>query len=157
MQKSCMSSASKDGKERRCQLHAFFMTVLCKDEGRIKNGVQGENVAVFAGMKRASIRIFLNESAFSTTCPLVHVVEKAIGVTHIEIKHPACCTAAQKSFLNRQDFLYLIMVYRNDAQRSTSLGRVVVVIGRTITVVDHCSDQEFIENVRKSTRIHRIN
>ena len=42
--------------------------------------------------------------AFSTTCSLVHVVEKAIGVTHIEMKHPACCTAAQKSFLNLQDF-----------------------------------------------------
>ena len=35
-----------------------------------------------------------------------HVVEKAISVTHIEMKHPACCTAAQKSFfLNLQDFL----------------------------------------------------
>ena len=28
-----------------------------------------------------------------------HVVEKAVGVTHIEMKHPACCTVAQKSFL----------------------------------------------------------
>ena len=27
-----------------------------------------------------------------------HVVEMAIGVTHIEMKHPTCCTAAQKSF-----------------------------------------------------------
>ena len=25
-------------------------------------------------------------------------VEKAIGVTHIEIKHPACCTATKKFF-----------------------------------------------------------
>ena len=39
----------------------------------------------------------------------LHVVEKAIGVTHIEMKHPACYTAAQKSLLNLQDFLYLII------------------------------------------------
>ena len=32
-----------------------------------------------------------------------------IGVTHIEMKHPAYCTVAQKSFLNLQDFLYLII------------------------------------------------
>ena len=38
-----------------------------------------------------------------------HVVEKAIGGTHIEMKHPACCTTAQKSFLNLEDFLYLII------------------------------------------------
>ena len=35
--------------------------------------------------------------------PLQHV-EKAIGVTHLEMKHPACCTTVQKSFLNLQDF-----------------------------------------------------
>ena len=37
---------------------------------------------------------------------VVQVVEKAIGVTHIEMKPPACCTAAQKSFLNLQDCTY---------------------------------------------------
>ena len=47
--------------------------------------------------------------ALSTTSPLVHV-EKSIGVTHIEMKHPACCTAAQKSFLDLQDFLHLIIL-----------------------------------------------
>ena len=51
------------------------------------------------------------------------VVEKAIGLTHIEMKHPACCTAAQKSFsfLNLQDFLHLIfntnkLAHENRAQ-----------------------------------------
>ena len=47
-----------------------------------------------------------NTFAFSTTCTKGHLVEKAIGVTrHIEMKHPACCTAAPKSFLNLQDLL----------------------------------------------------
>ena len=59
------------------------------------------------------ISLCLTPIAFSTTCPLVHVVEKAIGVTHIEIKHPAWCTTAQKSFLNSNlhHFLYLIIHY----------------------------------------------
>ena len=31
----------------------------------------------------------LTPIAFPTTFPLVHVVEKAIGVNHVEMKHPA--------------------------------------------------------------------
>ena len=64
----------------------------------------------WAAAKQAGcfISMCVSPIAFSATCPLVHVVEKAIGVTHIEMKHPACCTRAQKSFLNLQDFLYLI-------------------------------------------------
>ena len=54
------------------------------------------------------ISICVTPIAFSTIRPLVHVVEKAIGVMHFEMKHPAGCTTAQKSFLNLQDFLYLM-------------------------------------------------
>ena len=44
--------------------------------------------------------------AFSATFTGIkgHLIEKAIGVMHVEMQHPACCTAAQKSFFNLQDF-----------------------------------------------------
>ena len=38
-----------------------------------------------------------------------HVVEKANGVTHFEMKHQACCTVIQKSFfLNLEDFFCML-------------------------------------------------
>ena len=60
---------------------------------------------------RALFSFFLSKLTWTAkqTCTKGHVVEKATGVAHIEMNNPACCTAAQKSSLNLQDILYLII------------------------------------------------
>ena len=76
-----------------CLLHMFFGVRLEK-VGHIRQGYIFRSVDIMWP-------VFFDHDTKG------HVVEKAIGATHIEMKHPACCTAAQKSFfffLNMQDF-----------------------------------------------------
>ena len=76
--------------------------------------------------------------AFSTTCTKGHVAEKAIGDTHIEMKHPACFAVAQKSFLNLQVFLYLTILWL--VLMETNLGNILLVSVRCqIDTVHHSS------------------